>query len=236
MAMRSVVSVANRSKTRAGPRPGASTELGGWRRRFGRAAAGVLGVVALFAGVSAHASTTFVVSPDFDPVTGVWQIQDPWDYTVPSDGQLYRWDFSFTSADPNATLFLDPPNLLNAFDIYETSTGPSIQFIGDPIYTFDESEGPGLLTIFVQNQASYDNCTPGVISTSACGAIYQVFGDGTRFTGTSFDPLTVTWTITAVPEPAEWTLMLVGMGVLGAGLRRRRRHGDGALAMAATDV
>ena len=28
--------------------------------------------------------------------------------------------------------------------------------------------------------------------------------------------------ITAVPEPASWALMLVGFGVLGAGLRTRR--------------
>jgi len=35
--------------------------------------------------------------------------------------------------------------------------------------------------------------------------------------------LTITEAAAAVPEPATWGLMLAGFGVVGAGLRSRRR-------------
>jgi hypothetical protein len=40
------------------------------------------------------------------------------------------------------------------------------------------------------------------------------------------------FSVTAVPEPAAWALMLLGVGVIGAGLRMARRKTDAALSVA----
>jgi hypothetical protein len=42
----------------------------------------------------------------------------------------------------------------------------------------------------------------------------------------AFGPLGVLWAnfATAVPEPATWAMMIAGFGMVGAGLRRRRRN------------
>ena len=194
------------------------------RSNFLSATGVVLGLGVLFAGAPANAYT-FVIDPSAMPGDTPGTYIYFFDYTVPSDGQAYRWDFSFTSADPNATLFLNPPNQVDSIAEYETASGVTAVSAGFPSYTFDETEKPGLLSILVQAPAAYDHCVAGVISASPCGMINEVFGNGTQFTGSALEPLTVTWTITAVPEPAQWALMLVGMGILGAGLRRRGRFG-----------
>ncbi len=199
------------------------------RSSFSSAAGVALGLGVLCAGAPASANT-FVIDPSAMPGNTPGSYIWFFDYTVPADGRPYRWDFSFTSTDPNATLFLDPPNQVDSIAEYETASGETGVSAGFPSYLFDETEKPGLLSILVQAPAAYDHCVANVIAVAPCGMIYEVFGNGTQFTGSALEPLTVTWTITAVPEPAQWVLMLVGMGVLGAGLRRRRRTAEEALA------
>jgi hypothetical protein len=50
----------------------------------------------------------------------------------------------------------------------------------------------------------------------------QIFDSPGTFTATViYDPLTIT--IDTVPEPSTWAMMLLGVGVVGAGLRMARR-------------
>jgi hypothetical protein len=72
---------------------------------------------------------------------------------------------------------------------------------------------------------------PGLLFTSASGAEYNLFSDnattyelyqaraGVGYTENSVGALTAV----GVPEPASWTLMIVGFGGMGAILRRRRQ-------------
>jgi hypothetical protein len=59
--------------------------------------------------------------------------------------------------------------------------------------------------------------TPGAISYLFAEGSFDGFG-----TSTSIDGL-ATLTISAVPEAATWLMLIVGFGVLGTMLRRRRR-------------
>jgi hypothetical protein len=48
----------------------------------------------------------------------------------------------------------------------------------------------------------------------------------------TFGSNNITLSISAVPEPASWAMMLLGVGVIGLGLRIARRRGDVALTAA----
>lgn len=63
------------------------------------------------------------------------------------------------------------------------------------------------------------------VDSASFRAFAQSFGLGPQFiTGLDFQdtPLTATATFGSVPEPATWTMMIAGFGLLGAALRRRR--------------
>jgi hypothetical protein len=169
-------------------------------------------------------NTHYIINPNID---GPFY---PYDYTLPDDGGLYEWVFAFISPDPNATLFVSPPNQINVFTSYNTSGG-LVQTFGGTIIgvysfegmTFTETETPGLTKIIYQAPLSYDNCAVSPISaTVPCGVEFQVWGNGSFFEDNSTAPVTGTAIFQALPEPAAWTLMLVGFGGLGAALRRRR--------------
>jgi len=77
----------------------------------------------------------------------------------------------------------------------------------------------GNLTTFV---------APAAILTALYGVndLGQIIGSATEADGTGYSFLL---TPTAIPEPAAWAMMLVGLGGLGVGLRSsRRRPLDGA--------
>jgi hypothetical protein len=67
------------------------------------------------------------------------------------------------------------------------------------------------------------------VSTGCSGFCADLFGSASSVAPAFFDeniPVTESLTITAVPEPATWAMLLLGVGMVGAGLRMARRKGD----------
>jgi len=69
------------------------------------------------------------------------------------------------------------------------------------------------------------------LTSQAAGAFTSVFG-APDLTGVNVGFARVNAVTAAVPEPATWGLMLLGFGVVGYGLRRRRSAGQLGLAFA----
>ena len=80
--------------------------------------------------------------------------------------------------------------------------------------------------------------TAGGLGYSAGGVIYDLYSfygllsecSGNCWNGTTADGFKVTRSISPVPEPASWMLMMGGLGVLGVALKRRKANGS-ALAL-----
>lgn len=155
------------------------------------------------------------------------------DYTIPSDGVTYRWDFFTDSAHPNAIITLGGPN-----DVYSTgrvSNGDGTTHIDfntpAPNYVWNASYAPGHTTIFVGADPSFNNCSGATPAGVLCGVSNFVFGDSAPLSVDVKDVVTITFSAasvsgfsaTAIPEPAAWALMLAGVFGVGAALRQRRR-------------
>lgn len=153
-------------------------------------------------------------------------VQDPsifLDYTVPADGKTYRWDFFLQSEDPDATISLKAPN--EVFGVGKIVAGPdtfNATFVM-PAYSFYEIKGPGLVSYIVSAQADFDHCDqPGPVG-SMCAAYYAVWGNADAMKIDAKAPITVHLSVSAVPEPSTWALMIAGFGACGVMLRRQRR-------------
>ena len=107
------------------------------------------------------------------------------------------------------------PTTLVGGDLYQvTATGYTATNLD---YNPDEAGGAGQVAFQTLNGA----LTPE-------GAYYNLGQTLPLSVATTFDVDTGTYgagSITAAPEPAAWTLMIVGVGMMGATLRRRRRNG-----------
>jgi hypothetical protein len=147
----------------------------------------------------------------------------PADYTVLSDGKTYSWDFFIQSDDPDATIKLRAPNEVFGAGEIVTDTGPFAPVFLMPAYTFYEVKSPGRVSYIVSAQQGFDHCDdPGPVG-SLCKASYIVWGNGTSLEVFSKAPVTVHLSVSAVPEPSTWALMIAGFGACGVMLRRQRR-------------
>ncbi|UAJ10084.1 PEPxxWA-CTERM sorting domain-containing protein [Polymorphobacter megasporae] len=89
--------------------------------------------------------------------------------------------------------------------------------------TFGLTGNSGLAT--VGSCLPFVGCASNSIPNLGTLVIGNVLGDGPVFNSLSYLDATFSATITAaaVPEPATWVLMIVGMGAVGYALRRRQR-------------
>ncbi len=146
------------------------------------------------------------------------------DYTVPSDGKTYSWDFSIKSDDPDATITLTKPNEVFGVGRIVTDGDPAtLTSFLTPAYTFNEVKSPGMVSYIVSAQQNFDHCSdPGPVG-SLCSATYYVWGNGSAILVDAKAPVTIHLSVSAVPEPSAWALMILGFGACGLMLRRRRR-------------
>jgi hypothetical protein len=162
--------------------------------------------------------TPFVIDPALGPY---W-----FDYTLPTDGRLYLWNFSYTSADPNALFTVPIPNEVDEYVTYKTDTGLTTSFGGNWNFSeFQETLTPGLTSILYQAPLAFNTCATAMISdVTPCSSQYNIWGNSDPFGVIGASHLTITETLAAIPEPAEWAMLLAGLGGLGAALRRRRGY------------
>jgi hypothetical protein len=144
----------------------------------------------------------------------------------------YVWSFSDATYSASGTLTTDPTNVL-VVSGGGTITGPSLS---DTLTLFPNPT-PGNQNVSPDGNWFFDNVLPldffGLLFTGATNPFYNVFANGGGGSlGISFaDESTYNYdggivgqlTVTAVPEPAAWAMMLLGFGGLGAALRSRRK-------------
>lgn len=112
----------------------------------------------------------------------------------------------------------DPDGCWNTFVPGEFEPGPT--------WMQSLSVGQRTLTFNVNQPRTYYNCTePPAIGQCS----YFWSGDlSTNVKIASHRPVNYTWTIEtfggSVPEPATWTMMIMGFGIAGLGLRRRQSY------------
>jgi hypothetical protein len=184
-------------------------------------------IAALALGQAAEAQPSTVLPPTGQTKT-LTTDSDGWafpiDYGIPADGVTYRWDLWSDSAHPDAMIYLEGPN--DVFGFGEVSNGDGTatpQFVA-PTYRWDEIEAPGHTTILVQAQAPFSNCFPGTPYGVACAlSASYVWADDVALKVDASDPVTITFSSVAIPEPATWLLMTAGVFGVGVALRQRRR-------------
>jgi hypothetical protein len=179
-------------------------------------------------GVLAASVALFCCAPVAAQSSGIEIGLNPatYDYTIPDDGQTYKW--TFVMEEPGATFWLSPPNELETFEYRRTATGyePG-PYLPDAPYKFEQTVAPNLTTIFVRvPKGKPFSCNrPGPIG-EICASSYRVWGNATQVITTGLPSDAESFRVRiyseAVPEPATWGLMLVGIAGVGTAIRRRR--------------
>jgi hypothetical protein len=144
------------------------------------------------------------------------------DYTIPSDGQEYRWDLTSDLGHSSALISLQSPN--DTSSILNTSNGDgtttaSLSFPDD--FHWNEVIAPGHTTIFLWAPANFNFCSSNPPAGTLCSASNSVLGD-TVLLNAHLEGAVITFKSSPVPEPAAWSLMIGGFLAVGWALRRRR--------------
>lgn len=149
------------------------------------------------------------------------------DYLVLSNGQAYQWDL--VVSDPSVSVSLTSPNEVFSIEKVSNGDGTTHTQIGGAFYSWQEAIAPGHTVIRVRGAADFNTCGPASPFGVVCATTQNVWGNGTELkvsrngVGLRFpDTVTVYLTVTGVPEPATWAMMLTGFLGLGAGLRKQR--------------
>jgi hypothetical protein len=70
---------------------------------------------------------------------------------------------------------------------------------------------------------------PRTLSGSTSNVYWLGYDDNTVVNADNHDDMIIKLTVLPVPEPATWAMMIGGMGIAGAAMRRRRRNGVAAI-------
>jgi hypothetical protein len=149
----------------------------------------------------------------------------------PNGLELVTAPFTATSADTTVAIFgFDVPAFDDVQDISLTTNGGSNLLgqtwfftpapTGSDAVPFDDGFGTGTNGLVFEGTVvgSFDEFSQNVATVT--GQTYELNFD---LVSNDEGPSEVFATASSVPEPATWTLALVGFGGLGAALRSRRR-------------
>ena len=154
------------------------------------------------------------------------------------------WLVTYTSTGGNpfaASLTVDTLDILDAAGGYDV-TGVSGHVDGDTVTGLIANPGQPFAHLSADGLFIFDNVFftgaapvfshPGLFFSGASGAEYNLFSDspttfelykaspGVGYLANSVGTVTAT---AAIPEPASWTMMILGFGLVGTLLRQRRR-------------
>lgn len=123
-------------------------------------------------------------------------------------------------ANNTTVLFTAPRSSVYTFDVNA--------FLADPNLA---GNGVTLAGYFLGNSVGGLTLTPGINETASfAGGIFLNAGQQVGLIignngSNSFDSLGLTGSVSGVvPEPSTWAMMILGIGMIGAGLRRRARQ------------
>lgn len=144
--------------------------------------------------------------------------------TVSGDFNATNWSLIFNSTSPTAPI--DPLHLKYSvtFDdaLSYTKDSSVLSVISSNIpYSFDFSYDAGNSSFTLATFSSGSSCSNP--SSSFCA--FVTVATGTPFfvqQTTSTGDFWIAQTITAVPEPSTWAMLIAGVSIVGASVRRQR--------------
>ncbi len=151
-------------------------------------------------------------------VNGTWGSHDPFEFgffaTAGNVSFDHIYTFTLDLPGPYQAITTAVTNDSSPSNVFDISNGTLSLFAdnGDLDYTNDTLVGSSF---------SFDNTSvTGVFSPLAAGNyFYEVTGNVTGSVGGSY---TLSSTVSAVPEPETYAMLLAGLGLVGFSARRRR--------------